>query len=294
MTHKPGHSGNQKVVGVFLDNNYAAQAAQALQSAGYTATQADESAINAFRNSGFQDEIVDLYRSRYNEGNTILVVEGTGSSADAMRVMLDNGAEYINISGKGNKSGGSTGDVDYSYGYDWQGQGRSAQQYAQMAAGERQYGRYDTQRGRASNAEELHVQLRREELVPTKQAVQAGEVEVRKVVHEREQQIPVTTRREEVYVETRPVQGNAQADEIRDTQDEVIRVPVYQEQVNVEKQSRVVEEAVVGKRAVEEQQNVTGTVRHEHLEVDDQTTRNRQTTSDVNDTNTDTRRGDRR
>jgi uncharacterized protein (TIGR02271 family) len=266
MPHKAGHSG-EEVVGVFMDQGSAQQAAQALQSAGFTAREADESAIEAFRNSGFQDEVVDLYRSRYDEGNSILVVEGQGRGEDALGIMLQYGAEYLNLSGQGGSTGGSQ----------MQGEQYDASRYREIGQDQRQYGQYDQEMGRARNAEEMRVQLRREELVPTKQAVQAGEVEVHKVVHERQEQIPVTARHEEVYVERRPVQGDARADEIRDTDDEVMRVPVYEERVDVQKQTRVAEEVTIGKRTVEEQGTVTGTTRHEHIEVDDQDVRTRST-----------------
>ena len=51
---------NDKVVGVFLDEQHAQQAIQALQSEGYNARIADESAISAFRKSGFEQDVVDL------------------------------------------------------------------------------------------------------------------------------------------------------------------------------------------------------------------------------------------
>jgi uncharacterized protein (TIGR02271 family) len=266
MPHKAGHNTDQ-VVGVFMDDGFAQQAAQVLQQQGYQVRMADESAIDAFRNSGFQDEVVDLYRSRYDEGNSILVVEGQGKGEDALGLMLQYGAEYINLSGQGGSTGGSQ----------MQGEQYDANYYRQANQTQRQYGQYDQEMGRARNAEEIRVQLRREELVPTKQTVQSGEVEVHKVVHERQEQIPVTARHEEVYVERRPVQGDARADEIRDTDDQVLRVPVYEERVDVQKQTRVTEEVEIGKRAVEEQGTVTGTTRHEHLEVDDRNVRNRGT-----------------
>lgn len=243
-------SNNEKVVGVFLDESYAQRALQALQAAGYSAQVADESAIKAFRNSGFQDEVVSMYQSRYNEGNSILVVNGGGRGEDALGIMLENGAEYINLS---DKSGGK-------------GQ-MTAQQYAKMDAKSRQYGRYNADTGRANTAEELRVQLHREELSATKTSQQAGEVEVRKVVHEREEQVPVSLRHEEVYVERRAMDEPANPDEIRDMQDEVIRVPVYEEQAQLQKQARVTEEVAIGKRAVEEQQTLSGKVRHEHVEI---------------------------
>jgi uncharacterized protein (TIGR02271 family) len=238
----------EKVVGVFLDESYAQSAAQALQAAGYKAHIADESAIKAFKNSGFQDEVVNVYQSRYNEGNSILVVDAESRGEDALGIMLDNGAEYINLSDKGNGKA-------------------NASQYAQMDTTQRQYGRVNADTGRAQTAEDLRLRLHSEELSATKTAQQAGEVEVRKVVHEREQQVPVNLRHEEVYIERRAVNEAANPDDIRDMQDEVIRVPVYEEQAQLQKQARVTEEVVIGKQAVEEQQTLSGTVRHEHVEV---------------------------
>jgi len=246
-----------KVVGVFMDESYAQRAMQALQSAGYQAQLADESAIKAFKNSGFEDEIVNMYQSRYNEGNSVLVVNAGNRGEDALGVMLDNGAEYINLSGSGSSQGGSRA----------QGQQMTAQDYARMDKNSRQYGRWDEQAGRANSAEDMRLRLHSEELSATKTAQQAGEVEVRKVVHEREEQIPVNLRHEEVYVERRAINEPANPDEIRDMQDEVIRVPVYEEQAQLHKQARVTEEVTIGKNVVEEQQNLSGTVRHEHAEV---------------------------
>jgi uncharacterized protein (TIGR02271 family) len=236
----------EKVVGVFLDESYAQSAAQALQAAGYKAQMADESAIKAFKNSGFQDEVVNVYQSRYNEGNSILVVDAGNGGEDALGIMLDNGAEYINLSDKGKAN---------------------ASQYAKMDSKQRQYGRVNAETGRAQTAEDLLLRLHREELSATKTAQQAGEVEVRKVVHEREQQVPVNLRHEEVYIERRAVNEPANPEDIRDMQDEVVRVPVYEERAQLQKQARVTEEVVIGKQAVEEQQTLSGTVRHEHVEV---------------------------
>jgi len=246
----------EKVVGVFMDESHAQMAMQALQSAGYQARIADESAIKAFKNSGFQDEVVNVYQNRYNEGNSILVVESGNKGEEALGIMLDNGAEYINLSDKSKSSGGT------------QRQGQwTAQQYAQMDRGSRQYGRWNEQTGRANSAEDMRLKLHREELTATKSTQQAGEVEVRKTVHEKQEQIPVNLRHEEVYVERRAVNEPANPNEIRDMQDEVIRVPVYEEQAQLQKQARVTEEVAIGKNAVEEQQTLSGTVRHEHAEV---------------------------
>ena len=118
---------------------------------------------------------------------------------------------------------------------------------------------------------------------------QAGEVELRKVVHEREQQVPVNLRHEEVYVERRAMNEAANSDDIRDMQDQVIRVPVYEEQAQLHKQVRVTEEVAIGKNAVEEQQTLSGTTRHEHAEV--VSDGNVQVRGDVNDATRATQQG---
>jgi stress response protein YsnF len=50
-------------------------------------------------------------------------------------------------------------------------------------------------------------------------------------------------------------------------QDEVIRVPVYEERAELQKQARVREEVGIQETAVNEQQTLTGTARGEDLQV---------------------------
>jgi uncharacterized protein (TIGR02271 family) len=247
----------EKVVGVFLDEQHANQAIQQLQQQGFDAQIADKSAIKAFRKTGLEDEVVNLYENRHKEGKSIVIVSGDRGE-EAMRLMLQMGAEYINISDKGGTSG-----------YNWmQGQAQGADYYQNLDSNRRQYG-WDENQGRSWNEDELRVQLREETLQPVKQAVQSGEVQINKTVHEREQEVPVNLRHEEVYVNRQAVDRPASPGEIGDMQDEVVRVPVYEEQAELQKQARVREEVNIGKRAVEEQQTLTGTTRHEHLEVNE-------------------------
>jgi uncharacterized protein (TIGR02271 family) len=182
-------------------------------------------------------------------------VKSDQNGEKALGIMLQNGAEYINLSGQGStnmQQGGNRWDANY---------------YKKMTANQREYGNIDQATGARYNADQMRVQLREETLVPVKQAVQAGEVEVRKTVHEKEQSVPVNLTREEVYVERHAVDRPVAPGEIGDMKDESIRVPVYEEQAQLQKQTRVREEVSIGKQAVQEQQNLKGTVRHEHAEV---------------------------
>jgi uncharacterized protein (TIGR02271 family) len=248
------NQGRDTVVGIFLDETYAQQAIQALQSAGFKANITDQSSL---RSLNIPQNELGLYESRLGEGNTVVTVKTGDRGEDALGIMLQNGAEYMNLhAAQGSAGAQQGGRYDEEY-------------YRKLQANQRQYGQVDQSTGRARTAEELRVQLREEGLVATKQAVQTGEVQVQKVVHERQEEIPVNLRREEVTIERHAVNQPIAAGEIGDLQDEVIRVPVYEEQAQLEKQARIKEEVVIGKQAVQEQQTLTGTTRHEHLEVNE-------------------------
>ncbi len=283
---------NDTVVGVFLDDAAAQQAVQALQSAGFNARIADNSAVQAFRNVGMEEEVANMYQNRMQEGHSIVTVDAGGRGDDALGVMLQNGAEYIDLAGTG--QGGNMGAAGAGNTNDADMRRQQAAQYRNMPVDQRQYGMVDETTGSRKNADQTRVQLRDETLTPVKQSAEAGQVELHKVVHEKEQEVPVTLRREEVYIERTPVDRPVQAGEITDMKDETIRVPVYQEQAELQKQTRVREEVGIEKRAVEEQTTLTGTARHEHVEVtptegvqvqgnagDNITTQSTQTTTDT-------------
>ena len=247
---------NETVVGVFLDQQHANQATQYLQQQGYDAQIADKSAIKAFRSTGLEDDVVNLYESRLSQGNTIVTVTGNNGE-EAMRQMLQMGAEYINISDKGGTPR-----------YNWmEGQAQQANYYQNLDRSRRQYGMWDQTRGRALNEDEVRVQLREETLQPVKQAVQTGEVGVHKTVREQQHEVPVNLRREEVTIDRQAVDRPADPREIGDMREESFSVPVYEERAELQKQARVYEEVTLSKQPIEEQRTVTGTTRREELDV---------------------------
>ena len=128
-----------------------------------------------------------------------------------------------------------------------------------------QHGQHD---GTAQREEsEAVVQLREEELAARKQQVESGRVSLGTEVVEEEQTLEVPVTREEVTVERHPVDRRP-SDEPIEASSEVLRVPVREDQVSVDKQSVVYEEVNVGKRAVQETQRVSDTVRKEVVDVD--------------------------
>jgi uncharacterized protein (TIGR02271 family) len=101
---------------------------------------------------------------------------------------------------------------------------------------------------------------------------QAGEVVVNKRVVEDTKTVEVPVRREEVHVERRavddrePVGAGAASDAFSN---ESISVPVMEEQVEIHKTARPVEEIEITKTAEEDTRQVDATVRREEFDIDD-------------------------
>ena len=121
--------------------------------------------------------------------------------------------------------------------------------------------------GRSVEGEQT-LELREEELTARKQSVQAGEVEIRKNVVEEQRTLEVPVTREEVTIERHAVDRRPADAPIGEGSREVIEVPVTEERVSAEKRAVVTEELEVGKRAVQETQQVSGTVRREVADID--------------------------
>jgi len=125
------------------------------------------------------------------------------------------------------------------------------------------------QQGGAYNRETADaktMKLHEERLRARKENVQTGEVTLRKEMTVEHKNIEVPVRKEEVIVERRPASGTASAADLKEG--EVIRVPVSEEQVHVEKTPVVTEEVSVKKRVVEDKKTVGADVRKENVKVD--------------------------
>ncbi|HVM31156.1 MAG TPA: YsnF/AvaK domain-containing protein [Candidatus Limnocylindrales bacterium] len=111
-----------------------------------------------------------------------------------------------------------------------------------------------------------------EDLEASKVQRQAGEVTIGKRVVEDTKTIEVPVRREEIHVERHPVTADATtgvgSDEaFRDN--ERITVPLMEEDVEVRKVARPVEEVEITKSSHEETRHVDDTVRREEFDIDD-------------------------
>ena len=119
-----------------------------------------------------------------------------------------------------------------------------------------------------STSEAETLRLREEQLQARKTSVESGRVQLGKDVVEETKTMEVPVSREEVFVERHPVDRRPADQPIGAGESQTIEVPVREERLEVDKQPVVYEEVGVGKRATQETQQVSDTVRREELRVD--------------------------
>ena len=130
-----------------------------------------------------------------------------------------------------------------------------------------------TEYGRGSTTEMSgdrdRIRVHEEELEARTTPRQTGEVKIRKDVVEDQQVIDVPVTREEVRVRRVGVDRDASPDDTAFQADgDTIRVPIMEEQVEVTKRPRVVEEIEIDKVARQDTQRVSDTVRRERVDVE--------------------------
>lgn len=258
------------VVGVFPDETQADQAINALRQAGFSDDQITYSghgttsggflaglksfftgedtttggAYNDLVAMGIPEQDARYYQQEYQAGRSIVAVTGGYDMQRAASILAQYGGYGANR--------GATQTTDYS-----------------ATAGTAQTTDYDTAttgQAVADTDEARRLRLREEQLQVNKQPVQTGEVGIRKEVVTEQQNIDVPVTREEVVIERRPTSG-----QVSDTpigEGEQIRVPVREEQVNVSKQTVDRGEVAIGKRQVQENKQVSDTVRREEARVE--------------------------
>jgi uncharacterized protein (TIGR02271 family) len=132
-----------------------------------------------------------------------------------------------------------------------------------------EYGRSDwTPSGRETEiSAEKTIPLKEEELRVGKRSEEAGGVRIRKVVRTETVEQPVELKREDVVVER--VQGtDRQPTDATFSEDEVY-IPLRRERAEVSKEARSAGEIRAGKQTRSEQETVSGTVRKEDVEVEE-------------------------
>lgn len=120
--------------------------------------------------------------------------------------------------------------------------------------------------------ETIAIPVHEEELTATKRRGQTGEVRIEKDVIAEERTLDVPVTEERVRVQRRAVDRPVTAADGDVFEEEVIEVPVYGEDVELQKRVRVAEEVEIAKEAVQRTEHVSGTVRREEVRIEDDVT----------------------
>jgi uncharacterized protein (TIGR02271 family) len=110
------------------------------------------------------------------------------------------------------------------------------------------------------------IHLREEELDVAKDKVETGAVNLRKEVVEEKKEVDVPVTHEEVIIERRAM--HEPSDEPISNDEEMIHIPVTEEQVEVGKHTIVTGEITAHKRAVEETKHIEETLKREEARID--------------------------
>ena len=110
------------------------------------------------------------------------------------------------------------------------------------------------------------LEVREEELQIHKRPVTTGEVEVRKEVRTERRSVDVPVQKEELVIERHAVSRQPASGPVGGN--ETVRIPLSEEQVDVEKRPVVTERVTVGKRTTEEDQRVEATLAKENVKVE--------------------------
>lgn len=113
------------------------------------------------------------------------------------------------------------------------------------------------------------IQVHEEELQAEKTARSGGDVTITKDVVEETKTIEVPVMREEVHVERRPASDTSVSDHPNAFDGDTITIPVMEEQVEVTKVAKAVEEIEVSKVQTQDTETVSDTVRKERVDIDD-------------------------
>lgn len=245
------------IAGVFEQEAQARQALAALKQAGFgydqvgvaTPGQKGIDLKSDLRSLDVSNESANYYAQELGAGHTVVSVRPDSREQEAHNILHQYG------------------------GYDYEHQTAETQ----TAAGyQRNTANASTQTATAKTAnsgiqqdeyyQPRSLQLREQRLNVTKEREQAGEVNLHKEVVTEQKTINVPVTHEEVVIEQRPVTGG-QIDNTPIGEGETIRVPVSEEQVNVSKNTVVTGEVAIGKRAVQETQQVTDTVKREEVNI---------------------------
>ena len=120
-----------------------------------------------------------------------------------------------------------------------------------------------------ADGEELRIPLAREEFTATTRPVREGTVRISKRVVTEDQVLEVPVTEEEIRVERRIVERPGDGSAAEAYEQIIIEVPLYRDRVDVQRRTRVSDEVIVTKQVSQRTERFRDTVRREEVFVDD-------------------------
>ena len=194
---------------------------------------------------GIPEEEASYYDKEFREGRTVVTVQAFGRQGEARSILQAAGGRSMDFGGA------------------YAGATTAAATPRESATGTRRRGaRTDT----VAEPGARTLEAREEEVRVRKRPVQTGEAEVYKEVRTENRSIDVPVKKEELVIERHAVGRHPAGGPVGER--ERVRVPLSEEQIDVEKRTVATEEVTVGKRATEDEEHIDTTVRKEDIKVD--------------------------
>lgn len=121
---------------------------------------------------------------------------------------------------------------------------------------------------RKPNLDDDTIQLKEEKLDVNTHDVTTGEVDIHKHVVNDTETVEVPVKREEIVIERKPVTDQSSQGTDENLEDDMITIPIKEEQVDVSKHTVVREEVGIHKEEHEDVEKVTEDVSREELDID--------------------------
>ena len=215
---------------------------------------ASGSLLGSLSDSGMSEDESRYFESGFRTGQILVTVKATQRLDEALDIIVKNGGEVGNY-------------------YHSQAYRSNPSMYKDVQKTNRMtddnvhaQNHVNTQHTNTQQAKDT-IQLKEEQLNVSKHNERVGEVVINKKVVEDQKRVEVPVMREEVVIERHKVNQVVPNGTHIDQKSQEIRIPVMEEQVNVNKQTVVTEEINVGKKQVHGTEVVNETVRKEEAYI---------------------------
>jgi uncharacterized protein (TIGR02271 family) len=195
---------------------------------------------------GIPEEEANYYDQEFRAGRTVVTVQAKSRSTEARSILQQAGGRSMD------DAGSSAGAAMASAARD-----TSPEPMARVRRPART-------EGAASGTRT--IQAREEEVRVRKRPVETGEAEVYKEVRTENRSLDVPVKKEELVIERHSLGRQEARGSVGDN--ERIRIPLSEEQIDVEKRTVATEEVTVGKRTREDEEHVDTTIAKEEIKVD--------------------------